>query len=77
MESKSIIVETGKKIIKGQPTRSESQTIESPRIEGTWEPDGGDFLIMNEFGPFLTTDASHMDMLFRRLIALMLELRGP
>ena len=32
---------------------------------------------MHRFGPFLTLNSGHMDMLIRRLVALMLQLRGP
>jgi hypothetical protein len=32
---------------------------------------------MHRFGPFLTPDSNHMIMLVRRLVALMLQLRGP
>lgn len=77
IESQAIIVEAKKKTREGQPTQSGNQMIESPRTQEGWEPDADDFLIMNEFGPFLATDADHMDLLFRRLIALTIELRGP
>lgn len=62
-----------------QLTRPPAVTRRSKRIAGggKWEPDAGDFLVMHEFGPFLTTDRSHMDLFIRRYIALMLELRGP
>lgn len=77
MESKSIIVEAGKKTLTGQPIQPGPETGESNRTQQQWFPDAGDFLIMNEFGPFITTNPGHMEVLIRRLIALMLELRGP
>lgn len=76
VEGSSIIVEAKRKSPHGQPIHPVSETTESHRTEEEWKPDPGDFLVMNEFGPFLVTDASHMAVLFRRLIALMLELRG-
>ncbi|KAK2604158.1 hypothetical protein N8I77_007109 [Diaporthe amygdali] len=46
-----------------------------PKKKGKW--DAGDFLIMHEFGPFLVQNAGHMEVLIKRLIAFMLQLRGP
>lgn len=77
MESKSIIVEAGQRTLTGQPIQPGPETGESGRTRQQWCPDAGDFLIMNEFGPFITTNPGHMEVLIRRLIALMLELRGP
>lgn len=50
---------------------------ELPGTDQKWIPDAGDFLIMHEFGPFLITDAGHMKVFAKRLVAFMLELRGP
>lgn len=77
IESNSIVVEAKKKTRKGQPVQSGPKTIELARSQEDWNPDAGDFLIMNEFGPFIVTEASHMEVFIRRLIALMLQLRGP
>lgn len=76
IQSKGIIVEAKKKTREGQATQPGNEMTESPRTQRGWNPDADDFLIMNEFGPFLATDADHMDLLFRRLIALVMELRG-
>lgn len=77
IESKSIIVEARNKTREGQPKQSGPETVKSPRTQEDWNPDAGDFLIMNEFGPFIVTEATHMEVFIRRLIALMLQLRGP
>lgn len=66
----------------GEPPVSNSITQASSRAESSdtqerWVPDTGDFLTMHEFGPFLITDAGHMEMLIKQIIALMLQLRGP
>lgn len=58
------------------PITPASIQAESPGKDKDWVPDAGDFLIMNEFGPFLTTDAGHMEELIKQVIALMLQLRG-
>lgn len=76
-QSKSIKMESSSKNSQGQQTQSGPKTDESPSTQQKWCPNDGDFLYMNEFGPFLTTDADHMEVFIRRLIALMLQLRGP
>lgn len=76
IQSKAIVVEAKEKTREGQPIQPGNEMTESRRTQGGWSPDPGDFLIMNEFGPFLATDDNHMDLLFRRLIALVIELRG-
>lgn len=59
-----------------QPTGPPPGTSEWVREEEEWVPDAGDFLIMHEFGPFLITEADHMEVLSRRVIAFMLQLGG-
>ncbi|KAM3525950.1 hypothetical protein MY4038_007071 [Beauveria bassiana] len=39
-------------------------------------PQADEFLIMHQFGPFLTHKDDHMEILLRRIVAFMLELRG-
>ncbi|KAK4033026.1 hypothetical protein C8A01DRAFT_19972 [Parachaetomium inaequale] len=39
-------------------------------------PSAGEFLIMHRFGPWKTDDGSNMEVLIRRLLALMLQLDG-
>ncbi|KAM3466947.1 hypothetical protein MY5147_008913 [Beauveria neobassiana] len=39
-------------------------------------PRADEFLIMHQFGPFLTHKDDHMEILLRRIVAFMLELRG-
>lgn len=77
VEAKSIEVAAGPRNRKAQPTRWRGAR-KSPRTDDkNWIPDAGDFLIMHEFGPFITSDPTHMEVLIRRLIAFMLQLRGP
>lgn len=77
VETKNIKVVAGPRGREAQPTRSLASR-KSPRTDDKeWIPDAGDFLIMHEFGPFITTDPTHMEVLIRRLIAFMLQLRGP
>lgn len=59
-----------------QPTQNAPETRKLRRGEKRWVPDVGDFLIMHEFGPFITTRPDHMEVFIKRYIALMLELRG-
>lgn len=76
VEAKSIEVAAGPRNRKAQPTRWRGAR-KSPRTDDkNWIPDAGDFLIMHEFGPFITSDPTHMEVLIRRLIAFMLQLRG-
>lgn len=75
VESKRIVVrDTGKMPQKTRPAPSTKRS-RNPEQNRKW--DAGDFLIMHEFGPFLIKDAGHMEVLIKRLIAFMLQLRGP
>lgn len=60
-----------------QPTQAAPGMPGPPEIEQKCAPDAGDFLVMHEFGPFVTKDPGHMEVFFKRLIAFMLQLRGP
>jgi hypothetical protein len=40
-------------------------------------PHADEFLVMHRFGPFVTGDHRHMAKLIRRVVALLLQLRGP
>lgn len=62
-----------------QQTQHEPATRDLPRKEKQWVPDADNFLIMHEFGPFITSNPDHMELFIKRIIALMLELRdsGP
>lgn len=77
VERKSIGVAAGPTSRQSQPTQAAPGKTEPQELEHTWAPDADDFLIMHEFGPFLTTDPGHMEVFIKRLIAFMLELRGP
>lgn len=77
VERKSIKVADGPRSGDAQQTQATPETRKSSLTEDTWVPDAGDFLIMHEFGPFIITDSDHMKVLIKRLIAFMLELRGP
>lgn len=77
VEKKMIGVASGPKSHRSQPTQVAPEMTEPAEIEQKWTPDAGDFLIMHEFGPFLTTEPGHMEVFIKRLIAFMLELRGP
>lgn len=76
-EHKSVIVEAQENTHEGQPTKSRLEPAESQQTRRDPNLDADDFLIMNEFGPFIVTEADHMELLIKRLIDLMLELRGP
>ncbi|OAA58206.1 hypothetical protein ISF_06745 [Cordyceps fumosorosea ARSEF 2679] len=54
------------------PTR---MTTRSQTPTGRNLPPADEFLIMHQFGPFITKDAAHMEHLVRRLIGFMLQLR--
>lgn len=77
VEKKSISVEDKPRSCVAQPTRPAPATRKSSRTKEKNALDVGDFLIMHEFGPFNTKDHIHMLVLSKRIIALMLELRGP
>lgn len=77
VEKKSISVEAKPRSCMAQPTQAAPATRKSSRTKEKYALDAGDFLIMHEFGPFNTTDHIHMFVLIKRIIALMLELRGP
>ncbi|KAJ0114080.1 hypothetical protein J7T55_007914 [Diaporthe amygdali] len=75
VEKKTILVDGPKGA--SQDARPTPPLNKSSRTKKKWTPDVGDFLIMHEFGPFVTTDPGHMEVLIKRIIALMLQLRGP
>ncbi|KAG6364172.1 hypothetical protein INS49_005770 [Diaporthe citri] len=77
VERKSIGVAAGPRSRQTQPTQAAPAEMNSSRTDEEWVPHAGDFLIMHEFGPFITTDPIHMEILIKRLIAFMLQLRGP
>lgn len=60
-----------------QKTEPEPLTRDLPRKGKQWVPDADNFLIMHEFGPFITSNPDHMELFIKRIIALMLELRDP
>lgn len=76
VERKSIGVADGPTSRENQPTQAGPEMAELPGTDQKWIPDAGDFLIMHEFGPFLITDADHMKVFAKRLIAFTFELRG-
>lgn len=77
VEKKSIRVAANPRGKKQQRTRAAPGARTSSRKDQKWVPEAGDFLIMHEFGPFIITDPVHMEVLIRRLIGFMLEVRGP
>ncbi|KAL2131198.1 hypothetical protein VTI74DRAFT_5424 [Chaetomium olivicolor] len=52
------------------------QTRSTANPQGLPLPGVDGFLVMHRFGPYLTNRHDHMALLIRRLVALMLELRG-
>ncbi|KAM3430798.1 hypothetical protein MY4824_007478 [Beauveria thailandica] len=48
----------------------------APAVHDNDAPQADEFLIMHQFGPFLTHKDDHMEIFLRRIVAFMLELRG-
>lgn len=59
----------------GRITRSRSRMAQIPSALAEVLPPAEEFLIMHQFGPYLTNNDVHMERFMRRVVALMLQLR--
>ncbi|KAM3497278.1 hypothetical protein MY10362_009366 [Beauveria mimosiformis] len=57
-------------------SRTKAAAVKLAAVHDNDAPQADEFLIMHQFGPFLTQKDDHMEVFLRRIVAFMLELRG-
>ncbi|KAM3556533.1 hypothetical protein MY1884_005015 [Beauveria asiatica] len=68
-------------VVRTRSTRSRTKAaaeaaVKAAAVHDNDAPQADEFLIMHQFGPFLTQKDDHMEVFLRRIVAFMLELRG-